>query len=119
MDETAQDVAAPDLNYGAAVHTDKWVPVLPNTDAALYLVIAHVWLTEGTYEKDYLATHAVGFDRFRDYVARCRRRGRRESNVGRKTRGMDCAGRWQTFLPSGLHTHCYADDTCFLPGKER
>ena len=24
----------PDLNYGAAVHADKWIPVLPNTDAA-------------------------------------------------------------------------------------
>ena len=27
----------PDLNYAAAVHADKWIPVLPNTDAALQL----------------------------------------------------------------------------------
>jgi trimethylamine-N-oxide reductase (cytochrome c) len=58
----------PDLNYGAAVHADKWIPVLPNTDAALQLAVAYVWLTEGTYEKDYIKTHAVGFDRFADYV---------------------------------------------------
>ena len=25
----------PDLNYGAAIHADKWIPILPNTDAAL------------------------------------------------------------------------------------
>ena len=38
----------PDLNYGAAVHADKWIPVLPNTDAALQLAIVYVWLTEDT-----------------------------------------------------------------------
>jgi trimethylamine-N-oxide reductase (cytochrome c) len=58
----------PDLNYGAAVHADKWIPILPNTDAALHLAIAYVWLTEGTYDKDYIATHAYGFDKFEDYV---------------------------------------------------
>jgi trimethylamine-N-oxide reductase (cytochrome c) len=58
----------PDLNYGAAVHADKWIPVLPNTDAALQLAIAHVWITEGLYDKDYVATHTVGFGEFAAYV---------------------------------------------------
>jgi len=58
----------PDLNYGAAVHADKWIPILPNTDAALQLAIAYYWITEGTYEKEYIATHAYGFERFEDYV---------------------------------------------------
>ena len=58
----------PDLNYGAAIHADKWIPVLPNTDAALWLGIAYTWLDEGTYEKDYLETHAYGFEEFADYV---------------------------------------------------
>jgi len=58
----------PDLNYGAAVHADKWIPVLPNTDAALQLAIIHVWLTEGTYDKEYVRTHVVGMDRVEDYV---------------------------------------------------
>ena len=43
----------PDLNYAAAVHADKWIPILPNTDAALQLAIAYVWITEGTYDKEY------------------------------------------------------------------
>ncbi|NLO47986.1 MAG: molybdopterin-dependent oxidoreductase [Clostridiales bacterium] len=58
----------PDLNYGAAVHADKWIPILPNTDAALQLAIAYVWLTEDSYDKNYIKTHAYGFDKFEDYV---------------------------------------------------
>jgi molybdopterin guanine dinucleotide-containing S/N-oxide reductase-like protein len=58
----------PDLNYGAAIHADKWMPILPNTDAALQLAIAYVWITEGTYDKPYIATHTFGFDKFEEYV---------------------------------------------------
>ena len=42
----------PDLNYGAAVHADKWIPILPNTDAALQLAIAYTWITEGPMIKN-------------------------------------------------------------------
>ncbi|MBN1631774.1 MAG: molybdopterin-dependent oxidoreductase, partial [Thermoleophilia bacterium] len=59
---------APDCNYANAVHADKWIPVLPNTDAALYLAIAHYWFQNGTYDKEYLETHAYGVDKFEDYV---------------------------------------------------
>ncbi len=58
----------PDLNYGAAVHADKWVPIYPNTDAALYLSIAYMWITEDAYNKEYIKTHSVGFDKFEEYV---------------------------------------------------
>ena len=58
----------PDVNYAAAVHADKWIPILPNTDVALQLAIAYIWITEGTYDKKYVATHTVGFDKFADYV---------------------------------------------------
>lgn len=58
----------PDLNYAAAVHADKWIPVRPNTDAALMLAIAYTWITEDIYDKEYLATHAYGFDEFKKYV---------------------------------------------------
>ncbi|MEM2559677.1 MAG: molybdopterin-dependent oxidoreductase [Candidatus Bathyarchaeia archaeon] len=58
----------PDLNYAAAIHADKWIPIRPNTDAALQLAIAYVWITEGTYDKEYIATHAVRFEEFKKYV---------------------------------------------------
>jgi len=59
---------APDCNYAAAVHADKWIPILPNTDAALYLAIAQHWFANGTYDKAYLETHAYGVDKFEAYV---------------------------------------------------
>ncbi|MFC1869075.1 molybdopterin-dependent oxidoreductase [Thermodesulfobacteriota bacterium] len=59
---------SPDVNYANAVHADKWIPILPNTDAALYLAIAYQWFKEGTYDKEYLETHAYGVDKFEDYV---------------------------------------------------
>jgi len=58
----------PDLNYGAAVHADKWIPILPNTDAALQLAIIYVWITEGTYDQEYVESHTVGFDQLKAYV---------------------------------------------------
>ncbi len=58
----------PDVNYACAVHADKWIPILPNTDAALYLALCYIWFTTGTYDKEYLKTHAVGVDAFENYV---------------------------------------------------
>jgi molybdopterin guanine dinucleotide-containing S/N-oxide reductase-like protein len=63
-----QIYVAPDLNYAAGVHADRWIPIRPNTDAALYLAIAYVWITEGTYDKNYVDTHTYGFDKFVAYV---------------------------------------------------
>ena len=54
-----QIYVCPDLNYAAAVHADRWIPVLPNTDAALYLAITHRWFKKGTYDKEYVAELAV------------------------------------------------------------
>ena len=59
---------SPDVNYTNAVHADKWIPVLPNTDAAMQLAIAYTWIKEGTYDQAYLDTHAVGFENFKYYV---------------------------------------------------
>ncbi len=58
----------PDVNYGAAVHADKWIPVYPNTDAALMAAVAYVWMTEELYDRDYVDTHSVGFDWFEYYI---------------------------------------------------
>ncbi|MCC8047602.1 MAG: molybdopterin-dependent oxidoreductase [Oscillospiraceae bacterium] len=58
----------PEFNYGAVAHADKWIPVLPNTDAAMQLAIAYMWLTEEQYDKEYIEKHTYGFDKFVDYV---------------------------------------------------
>ncbi len=58
----------PELNYGAAVHADKWIPIRPNTDAALQLAVAYVWIKEGTYDKEYIPGHTYGYSKFEEYV---------------------------------------------------
>jgi len=58
----------PDVNYGCAVHADKWIPILPSTDAALQLAIIYMWIKEDTYDKEYVRTHTIGMDKVEAYV---------------------------------------------------
>jgi len=58
----------PDLNFTAATKADKWIPIRPGTDAALAAAIAYMWISEGTYDDDYVHTHGVGFEKWKDYV---------------------------------------------------
>lgn len=58
----------PDLNYAAAVHADKWIPINPNTDAAMQLAIAYTWIIEDSYDKEFIKTHVHGFEEFKNYV---------------------------------------------------
>lgn len=46
----------------------EWVPIRPNTDAAMILAMAHVILEAGREDRVFLSRCAVGFERFRDYV---------------------------------------------------
>ncbi len=63
-----QIYVCPDLNYAAAVHANRWISILPNTDAAMYLAITYHWFKNGTYDKEYLKTHAVGVEKYEAYV---------------------------------------------------
>ncbi len=58
----------PELNRGIGVYVDKWIPILSSTDCALALALAYTWIKEDTYDKDYIATHSIGFDKWKDYV---------------------------------------------------
>ena len=58
----------PALNFSACYLADKWIPVLPNTDAALYLGICYTWLSENLYDRAYVEKYAVGYEGFFDYV---------------------------------------------------
>lgn len=59
---------SPDCNYTAATKGGKWIPIRPGTDAAMAAATAYQWIKEGTYDKDYVRTHGVGFDKWKDYV---------------------------------------------------
>ena len=58
----------PYCNHTAAIFPDKWIAPRPGTDAAMAMAIAYVWITENTYDKDYIARKTVGFEEFRSHI---------------------------------------------------
>lgn len=58
----------PHMNPTAQLLGGRWIPVRPQTDAALAQAIMYVWVTEGLYDKEYVATRTTGFDEWRDYL---------------------------------------------------
>ncbi|MEM2103513.1 MAG: molybdopterin-dependent oxidoreductase [Candidatus Bathyarchaeia archaeon] len=59
---------SPDLNYSEAVWADKWIPINPCTDAALYLAMAYVWIAENIYDEKYVRERCLGFEEFKKHV---------------------------------------------------
>ncbi len=58
----------PFCNYTAGLMEGKWIAPRIGTDTALAMAIAHVWITEGTYDKEYIQNRTIGFDEFKKYV---------------------------------------------------
>ncbi len=58
----------PYYNHTAGLIGDKWFAPRLGTDVAMGLAIAFVWLTEGLYDKEYVATRTHGFDEWKAYV---------------------------------------------------
>ena len=58
----------PYYNDTAQLLGGKWISPRPTTSPALALAIAHVWMTEDLYDKDYVRDRTVGFDKWADYV---------------------------------------------------
>jgi thiosulfate reductase/polysulfide reductase chain A len=40
----------------------EWLPIRPGTDLAFFLAMLHVLVTEGLYDKEFVAKHTIGFD---------------------------------------------------------
>jgi trimethylamine-N-oxide reductase (cytochrome c) len=58
----------PFYNYTNAAMDGAWLAPRPGSDCALAMAIAYVWITEGTYDKEYVAEKTVGFDEFKAYI---------------------------------------------------
>lgn len=58
----------PFCNYTAGIFGDKWIAPRPGTDAAMAEAIAYVWLTEDTYDKEYIKTHTIGFNEWKRHI---------------------------------------------------
>ena len=46
----------------------EWMPVIPGSDTALMLALAHVLDSEGLADQEFLATRCTGYERFRAYL---------------------------------------------------
>ncbi len=58
----------PFYNHTAALMGGKWLAPRPATGNALALAIAYVWITEALYDRQYVASRTVGFDKWKDYI---------------------------------------------------
>ncbi|NIR35403.1 MAG: molybdopterin-dependent oxidoreductase, partial [Gemmatimonadetes bacterium] len=45
-----------------------WIPIRPNTDAALVLALLHVLFAEGLADEEFLSRFTAGWERLRDHV---------------------------------------------------
>jgi thiosulfate reductase/polysulfide reductase chain A len=52
----------------AAGKARYWLPIKPGTDLALLLAWAHVIVNEGLYDRDYVATYAIGLDELKVHL---------------------------------------------------
>lgn len=55
-------------NSTAAFVGGRWIAPKPGTDAAMAIAIANVWMNEGSYDKEYVATRTYGFEKWEAYV---------------------------------------------------
>ena len=58
----------PYQNSTAAFVPGRWIAPKPGTDTAMAIAIANVWMNEGTYDKEYVATRTLGFETWQSYV---------------------------------------------------
>src|SRR5450631_3002817 len=58
----------PYYNASAQFLPGKWLAPRPTTSVAMAMAIAYVWIKEDLYDKDYVSTHTVGFDKWKDYL---------------------------------------------------
>lgn len=58
----------PRYTISAALYADQWIPIIPGTDTAMLIAMAHVMITENLHDQRFLDSFTVGFDKFKEYV---------------------------------------------------
>lgn len=50
---------------------DEWIPIIPGSELALLMAIAHELIRSNKYDKDFVAKHAAGFSKFSKALSGC------------------------------------------------
>ena len=58
----------PRYTDSAAAVDARWIPIRPGTDAALFLAMAYVTITEDLHDKAFIEKYTSGFDKYSDHV---------------------------------------------------
>ena len=58
----------PLYNYTNAVMDGTWFGPRPGSDTAIAMAIAYVWITDDTYDHEYVKDRTLGFCEFKDYI---------------------------------------------------
>jgi trimethylamine-N-oxide reductase (cytochrome c) len=58
----------PFLNHTAAHLGGKWISPKPGTDTAFAQALTYVWITEGTYDKEFVEKRTTGFGEWKAHV---------------------------------------------------
>jgi thiosulfate reductase/polysulfide reductase chain A len=99
----------------AASKASHYLPIKPGTDLALVLAWMNVLVTEGLYDKDYVAAHGFGFDQFAAEIAAYTPEWAYpetgiEPHVIRETAREMARHRPATLVHPGRHATWYGDD---------
>ena len=58
----------PHLNHTAAHLGGKWIAPRAGTDPALAQALCYVWITEGLYDREFVAKRTTGFEEWKAYI---------------------------------------------------
>jgi molybdopterin guanine dinucleotide-containing S/N-oxide reductase-like protein len=58
----------PYYNYTAAHMDGTWLPLRPDSGPAIAMAIAFTWITDDTYDKEYVKNRTEGFEEFKKHI---------------------------------------------------
>ncbi|MEE8373603.1 MAG: molybdopterin-dependent oxidoreductase, partial [Dehalococcoidia bacterium] len=58
----------PRYTDSAAAVDARWIPIRPGTDAALFLAMAYVTITEDLHDKAFIEAYTFGFDKYSEHL---------------------------------------------------